>query len=196
MKFTYITSPEQAKQTVKTGEKFAFFVHNYTGDLHIDIQAENAEVYIFGLYVGRKSDTFTLRTTQKHSVGKNVSDLLIKGVLYDKAKFTYEGLIHISKNAQQSNAYQKNQNLLMSKNAYVDSRPFLEIQANDVRCTHGSTTGKLREDQLLYVQSRRLSKQKAEELLIEGFIQDIFHRMKEVGVSNEALTSLRNTLLR
>lgn len=195
MKFVHITAPEKANQIISTDNKIAFFVHNYSGDVHIDIQAENAEVYIFGLYVGCKNDTFTLRTTQKHSVGKNVSDLLIKGVLYDNAKFTYEGLIQISKDAQQSNAYQKNQNLLMSKEAYVDSRPFLEIQANDVRCTHGSTTGKLREDQLLYVQSRGLDRSNAEKLLIEGFTQDIFNRMEEVGVTSETLTSLKSTLL-
>jgi Fe-S cluster assembly protein SufD len=70
---------------------------------------------------------------------------------------------------------------LLSKEAYVDSRPFLEIQANDVRCTHGSTTGRIDKEQLQYIMARGIDKKQAEQLVIKGFIEEIFLRMKEVA---------------
>ena len=120
-------------------------------------------------------------------MGNSISDLLVKGVFFDDSKFIYEGLIKIDKKAQKSNAYQKNQNLVMSGEVFIDSRPYLEILANDVRCTHGSTTGKLDEEQLYYLQSRGIDYNKAEKLLIEGFVGDVFNKMKELGVEKSLL---------
>jgi Fe-S cluster assembly protein SufD len=80
----------------------------------------------------------------------------------------------------------------MSPNVFVDSRPFLEILANDVRCTHGSTTGKLDEEQLYYLENRGIDYNRAEELLIEGFVGDVFDRMKNVGVTNVIPHLMRN----
>ncbi|MEK7177659.1 MAG: SufD family Fe-S cluster assembly protein, partial [Patescibacteria group bacterium] len=77
-----------------------------------------------------------------------------------------------------SHAYQKNKNLILSSGVYVDSRPFLEILANDVFCTHGSTTGKINEESLFYLKSRGLNQKMAEELYISGFIQEIFDKIK------------------
>lgn len=178
MKFIHITSPEQSIQRITSPEKIAFFVYNFSGHLNIDIAHEDAEVYIFGLFIGRHDETFNIQTTQHHSTGKNISNLFIKGIFFDSAKFTYEGLIKIDKGSQLSNAYQKNQNLIMSPTAFVDSRPFLEIEANDVRCTHGSTTGRLNQDQLTYLQLRGISPEQAQNLLIEGFVTDLFNTMQ------------------
>lgn len=174
-----IVSPENSHYVIRSAGKHILFAHNFSGELDIDIQTEDADVSIFGLYIGRGTDTFTIKTIQRHSIGKSTSNLFIKGVFFDEAKFAYEGLIRIEPHAQQSNAYQKNQNLIMSDKAYVDSRPYLEIQANDVRCTHGSTTGRLSEDQLLYLADRGLSQQQAQKLLVEGFVQDLFDQMQQ-----------------
>lgn len=189
-----LVTSNNSSHVIHSKEKHIFFMHNFSGTLDIDIQTEDAEVFIFGLYIGRGTDTFTIKTIQRHSRGKSTSNLFIKGVFFDEAKFAYEGLIRIEPQAQQSNAYQKNQNLIMSDKAYVDSRPYLEIQANDVRCTHGSTTGKLSEDQLLYLADRGLSQEQASALLVEGFIADLFEAM-EVHLPSAEIETLQKTCL-
>lgn len=183
MNFTQITGDSSRNYSITTPDKHVFFLHNYSGTLDIDIQVSGAEVFIFGLYIGRSAQSFDIKTIQRHSVGKSMSNLLIKGVFFNDSKFAYEGLIRIESHAQQSNAYQKNQNLIMSDTAYVDSKPYLEIQADDVRCTHGSTTGRLSQDQLLYLADRGLDPKQAQDLLIEGFIDDLFTAMKSTDSS-------------
>ncbi len=181
MKFIDITHLKKNKYRIDKPGQYIFFMFNRSGNLQIDINAENAKVYIFGLYTGKSDEVFTLNTIQHHMVGNSISDLLIKGVFTDSSKFIYKGLIRIDKKAQKSNAYQKNQNLVLSSQVYVDSNPYLEILADDVRCTHGSTTGGLDKDQLYYVMTRGIDKIKAEKMLIEGFIKEIEFKIRDLG---------------
>lgn len=192
MKFTDVSKEKKDRYLVKTPGKHVFFLHNFSGELNIEVEAKNAEVFIFGIYIGRGADNFKVNTIQNHKVGENVSDLLIKGVFFDESKFIYQGLIRIEKKAQKSNAYQKNQNLIMSPKVFVDSRPFLEILANDVRCTHGSTTGKLDAEQIYYLQSRGLAFASAEKVLIDGFIEDVFNKIEALGYKD--LKALRKNV--
>jgi Fe-S cluster assembly protein SufD len=106
---------------------------------------------MFGLFEGKSQDDFQIETVQHHLAQGSTSNLLIKGVFAESSRFDYSGLIRIEKEGQQSHAYQKNQNLLLSPDSFVQSKPFLEILANDVFCTHGSTTGKLNEEQIFYI---------------------------------------------
>ncbi len=181
MKCIQINQQSKEKWVIDSVEPHIFFLYNYSGKLDISIEKENAHVYIFGLYIGKGDDQFNINTIQHHTVGKSVSDLLIKGVFEDNAKFYYEGLIQIDPGAHESNAYQKNQNLLLSKSAYVDSRPFLEIKANDVRCTHGSTTGTLDESQVQYLSTRGLTKEESKRVILDGFIDDIYQKIEALG---------------
>lgn len=183
MNFVKVKNNKKAQFEITEPGKHIFFLHNFSGDFVADIQVKGAEVFIFGLYEGKDKDSFNLHTTQHHRVGESVSDLLIKGVFEDSSKLVYEGLIKIEKGAQQSNAYQKNQNLVMSDKVFVDSRPFLEIEANDVRCTHGSTTGRLDKDQIFYLRTRGLNEKNAEKALIEGFKQDVYNNLERLGVT-------------
>ncbi len=162
----------------KKGQYVAFF-HNRSGTLTFEIAASGIELYIYGLYTGKKDDDFHIETIQKHTAPGSLSDLFIKGVFEDNSRLVYQGLIRLEKSAQQSHAYQKNQNLILSPDVFVDSRPFLEILANDVFCTHGSTTGKLNKDQVFYAISRGLSRKKAEDMLVQGFIDEIYNKVKE-----------------
>lgn len=146
---------------------------NLSGEFYFDIVSANVNLNIYGLYFGEKNNKFYLKTFQNHLVGNSTSNLLIKGVFYDEAKFFYQGLIRIEKKAQKSHAYQKNQNLVLSDKAFVLSEPKLEILANDVFCTHGSTTGRLNEEQIYYLKTRGLTEKQAEKLLVYGFIQEI-----------------------
>lgn len=158
--------------------KYVFFFHNLSGSLEIQCQAEGVEVEIIGLYTGTNQQTFTLHTLQRHSAPHTHSNLLIKGVFNDEAKFTYSGLIRIEKNAPHAHAYQKNQNLVLSPSVFVQSEPNLEILNNDVFCTHGSTTGKLNNEHIWYLMSRGLSENSAQNLLVQGFINDIYERIE------------------
>ncbi|GIW63062.1 MAG: hypothetical protein KatS3mg090_0888 [Patescibacteria group bacterium] len=161
-------------------DKYIVFFNNYSGEVEVNLKAKGAEVYILGVYIGKGSADFSLKTKQNHIVSDTYSDLLVKGVFFDKSKFLYEGLIRIEKGAQRSHAYQKNQNLTLSKNVYVESRPFLEIKANDVFCTHGSTTGGLNHEEIYYLNTRGLTQKKAKQVLIEGFINEVFDKQKPV----------------
>lgn len=156
----------------KPGDYLVFF-QNLSGDLIFDIKSSGINLKIFGLYIGRKNQVFKINTFQNHYKPSSTSNLLIKGVFYDQSRFYYQGLIRIEKDAQKSHAYQKNQNLLLSDKAFVFSEPKLEILANDVFCTHGSTTGRLNQEQIFYLQSRGLIKKQAEKLLVDGFINDV-----------------------
>lgn len=149
------------------------------GDIIVKIKGSHANVQILGLIIGFGRERIDLYSFQDHVKPESVSDLFIKSVLFDSAKLYYRGLIKIEKDAQKSNAYQKNQNLLLSKGAWADSRPYLEILANDVRCTHGATIGKVDEQQLYYLQTRGLSKESATKLIIEGFYQEVLNRIPD-----------------
>ncbi len=161
--------------------RYFVFLFNFSGEVRLEIESKGVEAYVFGVYVGRGKDDFSLSTVQHHKVGDSISDLLVKGVFAEESKFFYQGLIRIEKRAQKSHAYQKNQNLVLSPKVFVESRPFLEILANDVFCTHGSTTGRIDKDQLLYLKMRGIEEKKAKRLLVKGFIQEVFDRIKEVS---------------
>jgi Fe-S cluster assembly protein SufD len=174
---------KEKKETLifnKPGEYVVFF-ENLSGEFSFRIEAENVNLEIYGLYVGKRNDQFTIKTIQHHIAPNSFSNLLVKGVFFDQAKFFYRGLVRIEKGAQKSHAYQKNQNLVLSSNVDIDSKPDLEILANDVFCTHGSTTGYLNEEQIFYLKSRGLKESKAKNLLIEGFVGEIKEKLKVIS---------------
>jgi len=153
--------------------KYVAFVENKSGEFVFELNAQNIDLKIFGLFYGKKTDEYTVRTVQHHRAPNSTSNLLIRGVFDDESKFHYTGLVKIEKKAQKSHAYQKNQNLILSPGVFVESEPFLEIEANDVFCTHGSTTGKISEDQLYYLTSRGINREEAKELIVQGFLEDV-----------------------
>lgn len=172
-------NPQEHLTFDKKGEKYVVFFHNISGKLTFEIQDSDIEVYIYGLFTGKKADQFQIETIQHHTAPGSLSDLFIKGVFEDNSKFIYQGLIRLEKAAQQSHAYQKNQNLILSKNVFVDSRPFLEILANDVFCTHGSTTGKLNKEEILYARTRGISEKGVKNMLVQGFIDEVYNKVRE-----------------
>jgi len=187
MKFLNLNQTKQSRLTFDKHGDYTVFFYNLSGEFDFNIKSSGVNLDIFGLFVGKKSDNFELKTNQYHIAPGSTSNLLIKGVFDDNSKFIYQGLIKIEKSGQKSHAYQKNKNLILSPGVYVDSRPFLEILANDVFCTHGSTTGKINEESLFYLKSRGLNQSKAEKLYVSGFIQEITDKIKPY--SHPRLTS-------
>lgn len=132
---------------------------------------------MLSLYFADKDQHFDHYTLQHHVKDHAGSDLLFKGVLTDRARSIFSGLIKVELGAQKTDAYQKNRTLLLSDEARSDSIPQLEINANDVRCSHGSTTGPVDPMQLFYLRSRGIPRPIAEKMLVTAFLEDVLNRV-------------------
>jgi Fe-S cluster assembly protein SufD len=141
------------------------------------LAAPGANAKVTGAYYLTGSEHADYDTTQEHAAPNTTSDLFFKGVLDDHSRAVWRGVIRVDKGAQKTDAYQENRNLLLSHDARADSIPGLEIEANDVRCTHGATIGQIDKLQLFYLMSRGLSRFDAERLIVRGFFQPILDRI-------------------
>ena len=191
----------QKKFTVGQNEKKTFIIYltendSQTGEVNIIINGSGSEVKILGMILGSDRQVLRLYTLQDHQKEESVSDLLIKSVLFGSAKFFYEGLIKIGKGARKSNAYQKNDNILMSKGTWADSRPKLEILANDVRCTHGATVGRLNDLQRYYLKTRGLSESQCSVLMLSGFYRDALQRIEDENLREQLVRDLDTKIKR
>ena len=117
------------------------------------------------------------RTLQDHAAPHTQSNLLFKGAVEDQARSVYAGLIRIREQAGRSEAYQTNRNLVLTEGAGAESIPNLEILNNDVKCSHASAVGSIDEDQLYYLESRGVSPEEAERLIVLGFFDDVLDRL-------------------
>lgn len=141
------------------------------------LRGQGATSEMLGIYFGDGTQHFDQHTIQDHVKPHTTSDLLFKGALRDRARQVFSGLIKVEPGAQKTNAYQANRNLLLSDKARVDSMPKLEIGANDVRCTHGATMGQVEPEYLFYLRSRGLTREEAERVIVEGFLDEIVQRI-------------------
>ncbi len=132
---------------------------------------------LLGFFFGDAKQHFDQHTFQNHISGHSTSDLLYKGALKDKAYSAFRGLIRVNANAQRSDAYQANRNLLLSAQAHADSIPELEIEANDVRCTHGATVGPIDPEQVFYLMARGIDRREAGRLIVEGFFDPLMQKI-------------------
>ena len=151
-----------------------------------DLAGQGATSRVTGAYFADGSQHLDYDTFQEHIAPNTTSDFAFKGALRDSATTVWRGMIRVEHEAQKTNAYQENRNLLLSRDAHADSIPGLEILANDVRCTHGATLGQVDRDQLFYLMARGLSRAEAERLIVRGFFQDVLDRI-ELEPVREAL---------
>lgn len=144
---------------------------------HSILRQPGAEAVITGLYLPDGKQHFAFDTLQDHVAGGCTSDLLYQGALLGRSRSVYEGTIRAWPGAQKTNAYQSNRNLLLSKKARADSLPKLEIEANDLRCTHGATVSQVDEEQVFYLMSRGIARADAVRLIVEGFYRPALDRL-------------------
>jgi Fe-S cluster assembly protein SufD len=135
---------------------------------------------MFGLYVAHEDTHIDNHTSVDHKVANCFSNEIYKGILDDHSKGVFNGKIFVRKDAQKTNAFQSNKNILLSDTATINTKPQLEIWADDVSCSHGCTTGQLDEEQLFYLRSRGISKSKAKAMLLHAFVNDVVDEI-EVG---------------
>ncbi len=158
----------------------------------LDLVGEGATGRMSGFYFTDGTQHLDHDTQQNHLAPHTTSDLLFKGALTDKSRSVWQGMIYVAPGAQKTDGYQANRNLVLSKGARADSIPGLEILADDVRCTHGATVGKIEEEPMFYLRSRGIPPKDAERLIVEGFFDPIMQRIPFEGVRarfQEAITA-------
>jgi Fe-S cluster assembly protein SufD len=142
-----------------------------------DLVGPGATSRVTGAYFADGDQHLDYDTFQEHAAPNTESDFAFKGALRERATAVWRGMIRVEEDAQKTNAYQENRNLLLSNEAHADSIPGLEIMANDVRCTHGATLGRIDREELFYLMARGLSRAEAERLIVRGFFQDVLDRI-------------------
>lgn len=175
----HITRDGDQTLTFEREGGYVVFLDNVSGIFTFEIVASGVDLSIYGVYRGTGDTQYTLRTIQHHKAPDSVSNLLIKSILYDDSHFSYHGLVRIDQHCNGSHAYQKNQNLLLSPSATVDSRPDLEILSHEVFCTHGSSTGRPDDRTLYYLESRGISKTRSLRLYVDGFLDEVYAKVQQ-----------------
>jgi Fe-S cluster assembly protein SufD len=148
----------------------------------LSLVGEGAEGRMSGFYFADGHQHLDHDTQQNHRAVHTTSDLLFKGALKGRSRSVWQGMIYVAPGAQRTDGYQANRNLILSKGARADSIPGLEILADDVRCTHGATVGRLEEEPIYYLMSRGLPRHDAERLVVDGFFAPIMTRIPFEGV--------------
>jgi Fe-S cluster assembly protein SufD len=149
-------------------------------------RGSNAKVT--GAYVGSGRQHLDYDTTQEHAAPNTTSDLAFRGVLAERATAVWRGMIRVDPGAQQTDAFQESRNLLLSKRAHADAIPGLEIEANDVRCTHAAAVAQVDREQLHYLRAHGLPEPAAKRLIIDGFLHALVERVAE-GPARDALSA-------
>jgi Fe-S cluster assembly protein SufD len=153
-----------------------------------DLAGQGATSRVTGAYFTDGDQHLDYDTFQEHIAPNTTSDFAFKGALRDHSTAVWRGMIRVERDAQKTNAYQENRNLMLSPTTHAVPIPGLEIMANDVRCTHGATVGRVDRDQLFYLMARGLSRSEAERLIVRGFFEDVLARV-ELEPVREALAA-------
>ncbi len=148
----------------------------------VELDGQGSWARLSGLFFADGRQHFDLDTQQNHNAPNTTSDLLYKGALRGRARSVWQGMIRALPDSQKTDGFQANRNLILERTARADSIPGLEIQADDVRCTHASTVGKLDENEIFYLMSRGISRPVATHMVVEGFFDPIMQRIPFEGV--------------
>lgn len=160
----------------------------------IELDGQGGFARMSGLYFTDTNQLIDHDTQQNHNAPNTTSDLLFKGALKHDSRSVWQGMIRVLPDAQKTDGFQANRNLLLSEKARADSIPGLEILANDVRCTHAATVGKLEEEPVFYLMSRGMSREDAKRLLVVGFFDPIMERIPFEGVRDRLAQHIEQKL--
>ena len=190
----FVNEPEVDLQIEQqAGSRVKIVVVNFasgTNRITIEQLGEGCETEIYALAYLHNDETVTTETHVKHAVGGGTSNQLVKFVLDDHSRGRFVGDLKIVKDAQQTEAHQTNRNLLLSEEAEMRTQPQLEIYADDVKATHGASTGQLDESALFYMQQRGIDKQKARQLLVGAFMKDVLNTISDETLREQLLNTI------
>ena len=162
--------------------------------INMELNGPGSHGELLGLYFPGGRQHLDHHTNQLHKSPHAASDLLFKGALKDRARSVYQGYVKVYPHAQKTNAYQANRNLMLSKTARADSIPGLEIEADDVRCTHGATAGQIPEEYIFYLMARGIDRGNAERMIVQGFLEEVIDRIPVEGVRSKLETEIARKL--
>jgi Fe-S cluster assembly protein SufD len=158
------------------------------------LAGEGSEARVTGAYATRGRQHIDFDTTQEHAAPHTTSDLAFRGVLQGRSSAVWRGNIIVDPGAQKTDAFQESRNLLISKRAHADAIPGLEIQANDVRCTHAAAVAQVDPEQLFYLRSHGVGEEEAKGLVIEGFLAALVERFEQGPVREQLAGALERRL--
>jgi Fe-S cluster assembly protein SufD len=158
------------------------------------LAGQGSEARVTGAYAGGGNQHLDFDTLQEHAAPNTFSDLAFRGVLADRGTAVWRGMIRVDPGAQQTDAFQESRNLLLSTKAHADAIPGLEIEANDVRCTHAAAVAQIDREQLYYLRARGLDEEAARGLIIEAFLEALVERLGEGRLRDEVSAALEKRL--
>ena len=159
-------------------------------DLRISLDGQNIEANLNGFYLPRGKQLIDNHTKVDHRFPHCNSNELYKGILFDQSQGVFNGKVYVRKDAQKTNAYQNNANVLVGEDAQMNTKPELEIYADDVKCSHGTTTGQTDESAMFYLRARGLSEDSARKLLTTAFINDVLNKVENETVRTHIIEAL------
>ena len=190
-----------ANVCVKQYKDSNFVSHNFSmgkkfarRDFNVELNQSGANCNLFGLYFVDKENHIDHHTTIEHKEANCNSNEHYKGILSGKSTGVFNGRIHVHPDAQKTDAIQKNQNLLLSDDAIIHTKPELEIYADDVKCTHGATVGQLDEKGLFYLRSRGLNRKEAQQILIRAYVNEIIENVSDEKIRSELMELILDRL--
>ncbi len=164
-------------------------------NLNITLGAEGCESHMYGLYMLNGDTHVDNHTAVDHQKPNSFSNELYKGIMDDRSHGVFNGKIYVRTDAQKTNAFQSNRNLLLTDSASIDTKPQLEIWADDVKCSHGATTGQIDPEQLFYLRARGLDKVQARALLLQAFAGDVVQNIKSEALRRRMDSAIAHRLL-
>jgi Fe-S cluster assembly protein SufD len=172
------TQAVQKKQSVFSTANFTFSGALVRNNLNIVLDDEFIETHLNGLYLAKGNQNVDNHTLVDHRKPNCNSNELYKGIIEERATATFNGKIYVRKDAQKTNAFQSNKNILLSDEGTINTKPQLEIYADDVKCSHGTSTGKLDEDKIFYLRARGISEASAKKLLMHAFASEVVENIR------------------
>jgi len=180
----HLTNVKSYSNSIFENFLFSSGSNQIKNEIHCDLLESFSSCFINGVIFLDRKQHHELKTDINHKYEHCKSSQLIKSVLLDNSKGTYQGKIYVDKNAQKTNGYQLSKALVLSDSSEFNSKPELEIYADDVKCSHGSTTGNIDENSVFYLMSRGLSKDQAKKMLVEGFLNEAIETITEENIKS------------
>ncbi|MBC7412699.1 MAG: Fe-S cluster assembly protein SufD [Bacteroidia bacterium] len=168
---------------------------NYTrNNLHVSLNNNNCTTHLNGLFMPSGSQLIDNHTTVDHAMPHCNSNELYKGILMDKSTGVFNGKIFVRKDAQKTNAYQSSKNILLSADATINTKPQLEIYADDVKCSHGTTTGQIDDEAIFYLQARGIGKESAKRIMMHAFASEVIDHIQNISLRKYVTTCMEQKL--
>jgi Fe-S cluster assembly protein SufD len=185
---------QQNSNSNYTASTFTFGGALVRNNHHIRLNGKNAEANLNGLIIASHTNLIDNHTLIDHATPHCNSNEMYKGIANDKSSIVFNGKIMVRRDAQKTNAYQSSKNILLSDDATVNTKPQLEIFADDVKCSHGTSTGKVDEQALFYLKARGIGDVSARRLLLQAFAQELIDKIEIESLQEEVINLFENTL--